>query len=63
MEKLKPRNGTIWHREAAAEPAHLSLIHSKAHLPLERSDKTQGVLSAVCLKEGFPLSSVHRVTP
>lgn len=35
---------------------------ASARLPLERSEKIQGMLSAVCLKEALPSSSVHWAT-
>ncbi|XP_033696298.1 cytochrome c oxidase subunit 4 isoform 2, mitochondrial isoform X4 [Tursiops truncatus] len=46
---------------AAVKPAHC--LHPSAastHLPLDRSDKTQGVSSPGCLKEGLTSSSVLR---
>lgn len=35
---------------------------ASTRLPLERSEKIQGMLSAVCLKEALPSSSVHWAT-
>lgn len=35
---------------------------ASARLPLDRSEKIQGMFSAVCLKEALPLSSVHWAT-
>ncbi|XP_032462865.1 cytochrome c oxidase subunit 4 isoform 2, mitochondrial isoform X4 [Phocoena sinus] len=49
--------------ECGSSKAYTFATHPSAastHLPLERSDKTQGVSSPVCLKEGLTSSSVLR---